>query len=342
MKIGILTSGGDCPGLNAVIRGAVLKGETRFEDEFIGYRDGWRGVIDGDWMSLPRRRVRGIARLGGTMLGTSRSNPFHDGADGADIVLRHLEEEDVDAIIAIGGDGTLYTANRLFEAGVPVVGVPKTVDNDLDATDYTFGFHTAVEIATQSLDRLRMTGDSHHRCMVAEVMGRSVGWIALHSGMAAGAHVICLPEFPLSIDEICDYVQAAFDRGRAPLVVVAEGFMPRDAPEGFMDYDLDEFGRPRFGGVASVLAPLIEQRLGIESRATVLGHIQRGGEPTGYDRVLATRLGTAAVDLVHGGGVGGMVALRGTDIVDVPLTEAIDSLKRVPESRWREAEVLFG
>ena len=189
MKIGILTSGGDCPGLNAVIRGAVLKGETRFEDEFIGYRDGWRGVIDGDWMSLPRRRVRGIARLGGTMLGTSRSNPFHDGADGADIVLRHLEEEDVDAIIAIGGDGTLYTANRLFEAGVPVVGVPKTVDNDLDATDYTFGFHTAVEIATQSLDRLRMTGDSHHRCMVAEVMGRSVGWIALHSGMAAGAQI---------------------------------------------------------------------------------------------------------------------------------------------------------
>src|SRR5699024_10412455 len=184
--------------------------------------------------------------------------------------------------------------------------------------------------------------ESHHRCMVAEVMGRSVGWIALHSGMAAGAHVICLPEFPLSLDEICQYVQEAFDRGRAPLVVVAEGFAPRDAPEGFMDYDLDEFGRPRFGGVAEVLAPLIEERLGIESRSTVLGHIQRGGEPTGYDRVLATRLGTAAVELVHSRGLGKMVALRGTDIVDVPLTEAIDSLKTVPASRWHEAEVLFG
>ena len=247
MKIGILTSGGDCPGLNAVIRGAVIKGDKLFEDEFIGFKDGWRGVIDDDWMTLPRRRVRGIGRIGGTILGTSRSNPFADGEDGAEIVRRHLDENDMDAIIAIGGDGTLFTANRLYEAGIPVIGVPKTVDNDLDATDYTFGFNTAVEIATEALDRLRMTGDSHHRCMVAEVMGRSVGWIALHSGMAAGAHVICLPEFPLTIAEICQYVKAAFDRGRAPLVVVAEGFVPSDAPEGFMDYDLDEFGRPRFG-----------------------------------------------------------------------------------------------
>lgn len=342
MKIGILTSGGDCPGLNAVIRGAVIKGDQHFEDEFIGFRDGWRGVIENDWMTLPRRRVRGIGRIGGTILGTSRSNPFAEGEDGVEVVRRHLDENDMDAIIAIGGDGTLFTANRLSEAGIPVVGVPKTVDNDLDATDYTFGFNTAVQIATESLDRLRITGDSHHRCMVAEVMGRSVGWIALHSGMAAGAHVICLPEFPLTIDEICAQVKSAFARGRAPLVVVAEGFVPRDAPEGFIDYELDEFGRPRFGGVAEVLAPLIEERLGIESRATVLGHIQRGGEPTGYDRVLATRFGTAAVDLVHQGRFGRMVALRGTEIVDVPLTEAIDSVKRVPESRWREAEVLFG
>lgn len=342
MKIGILTSGGDCPGLNAVIRGAVITGDTQFEDEFIGYRDGWRGVIEGDYMTLPRRRVRGIARLGGTILGTSRSNPFTDGEDGAAIVRRHMEDHEVDGIIAIGGDGTLYTANRLSEAGIPVVGVPKTVDNDLDATDYTFGFNTAVEVATEALDRLRMTGDSHHRCMVAEVMGRSVGWIALHSGMAAGAHVICLPEFPLTIGEICQYVKDAFDRGRAPLVVVAEGFVPSDAPEGFMDYDLDEFGRPRFGGIAQVLAPLIEERLGIESRATVLGHIQRGGEPIGYDRVLATRLGISAVDLVHTGRFGRMVALHGTEIVDVPLTEAIDSLKTVPRSRWDEARILFG
>ncbi|MGY5763793.1 ATP-dependent 6-phosphofructokinase [Brachybacterium sp. DNPG3] len=345
MKIGILTSGGDCPGLNAVIRGAVLKGDKYFEDEFIGYRDGWRGVIDNDFMTLPRRRVRGIGRVGGTILGTSRSNPFassEDGEDGAEIVRRHMEENEVDGIIAIGGDGTLFTANRLFQAGIPVVGVPKTVDNDLDATDYTFGFNTAVEIATEALDRLRVTGDSHHRCMVAEVMGRSVGWIALHSGMAAGAHVICLPEFPLTIDEICEHVQSAFDRGRAPLVVVAEGFVPKDAPEGFMNYDLDEFGRPRFGGIAEVLAPLIEKRLGIESRATVLGHIQRGGEPTGYDRVLATRLGTKAVDLVHEGGFGRMVALRGTEIIDVPLTDAIDSVKRVPQARWDEMTFLFG
>lgn len=342
MKIGILTSGGDCPGLNAVIRGVVIKGDKLFEDEFIGYRDGWRGVIDNDYMTLPRRRVRGIGRIGGTILGTSRSNPFHDGEDGAAIVHRHMDDNDIDGIIAIGGDGTLFTANRLYEAGIPVVGVPKTVDNDLDATDYTFGFNTAVEIATESLDRLRMTGDSHHRCMVAEVMGRSVGWIALHSGMAAGAHVIALPEFPLTIDEICAYVKSAWDRGRAPLVVVAEGYVPKDAPEGFMNYELDEFGRPRFGGVAEVLAPLIEERLGIESRATVLGHIQRGGEPTGYDRVLATRLGTAAVDLVHNNGFGRMVALRGTEIVDVPLTEAINSVKSVPRARWEEAKVLFG
>lgn len=342
MKIGILTSGGDCPGLNAVIRGAVIKGDVLFEDEFIGYKDGWRGVIEGEYMTLPRRRVRGIGRIGGTILGTSRSNPFADGEDGAEIVRRHMDDKDVDGIIAIGGDGTLYTANRLFEAGIPVVGVPKTVDNDLDATDYTFGFNTAVEVATEALDRLRMTGDSHHRCMVAEVMGRSVGWIALHSGMAAGAHVICLPEVPMTIGEICQYVKSAFDRGRAPLVVVAEGFLPSDAPEGFMNYDLDEFGRPRFGGIAQVLAPLIEERLGIESRATVLGHIQRGGEPIGYDRVLATRLGTSAVDLVHTGAFGRMVALRGTEIVDVPLTEAIDSLKTVPRARWDEARTLFG
>lgn len=342
MKIGILTSGGDCPGLNAVIRGVVIKGDKLFEDEFIGYKDGWRGVIENDWMTLPRRRVRGIGRIGGTILGTSRSNPFKDGEDGAEIVRRHMDENDIDAIIAIGGDGTLYTANRLFEAGIPVVGVPKTVDNDLDATDYTFGFNTAVEVATEALDRLRMTGDSHHRCMVAEVMGRSVGWIALHSGMAAGAHVICIPEFPLSIDEICTYVKRAWDRGRAPLVVVAEGFIPRDAPENFMTYELDEFGRPRFGGIAETLAPVIEKHLGIESRATVLGHIQRGGEPTGYDRVLSTRLGTAAIDLVHNNGFGRMVSLRGTDIVDVPLTDAIDSVKSVPQDRWDEASVLFG
>lgn len=344
MKVGILTSGGDCPGLNAVIRGAVLKGDDTYEDEFIGYLDGWKGVRDNEYVSIPRRNVRGIGRQGGTILGTSRVNPFHEDGGGADGVKTVMEENEVDALIAIGGDGTLYTANRLFEAGIPVVGVPKTVDNDLDATDYTFGFNTAVEIATENLDRLRMTGNSHHRCMVAEVMGRSVGWIALHSGMAAGAHVICIPEYPLTIDEICDYVRrrAARSARRSPLVVVAEGFIPKDAPEGFMDYEMDEFGRPRLGGVAQRLAPYIEEATGIETRATVLGHIQRGGEPTAYDRNLATRFGLAAIDLVHAGSFGRMVSLRGTDIVEVPLTEAIDSVKRVPQHRWEEARVLFG
>src|SRR5690625_867495 len=228
MKIGILTSGGDCPGLNAVIRGAVIKGDKLFEDEFIGYKDGWRGGIDSDYMTLPRRRVRGCGRIGSTCLGTSRSNPLANGEIGAELVRSHMDDNDVDGIIAIGGDGTLYTANRLFEAGIPVVGVPKTVDNDLDATDYTFGFNPAVEVATEALDRLRMTGDSHHRCMVAEVMGRSVGCIALHSGMAAGAHVICLPEFPLTIGEICQDVMSYFGLGRDMQTVVVEDYIASD------------------------------------------------------------------------------------------------------------------
>ena len=344
MKIGILTSGGDCPGLNAVIRGAVLKGNTAYETEFVGFLDGWRGLERGESIPLPRRKVRGIGRLGGTILGTSRWNPFHEGSGGAEGVKQMMAEQEVDAIIAIGGDGTLFTADRLAQAGVPIVGVPKTVDNDLDATDYTFGFNTAVEIATENLDRLRTTGNSHRRCMVAEVMGRSVGWIALHSGMASGAHVICIPEYPLSIDEICGFVQARMDRSprRSPLVVVAEGFTPAGAPESFMDYEMDELGRPVLGGVAQRLAPIIEERTGIESRATVLGHIQRGGAPTGYDRILATRFGMAAVDLVHRGGFGRMVSLRGTDVVDVPLSEAINAVKRVPQSRWDEVRVLFG
>ncbi|MFC0675784.1 ATP-dependent 6-phosphofructokinase [Brachybacterium hainanense] len=342
MKIGILTSGGDCPGLNAVIRGAVLYGDAVHEDEFVGFRDGWRGVIEADIMPLPRRRVRGIGRIGGTILGTSRANPYQDGRDGASLVARVLEQHGIDAILAIGGDGTLFTANRLAEAGLPVVGVPKTVDNDLGATDYTFGFDTAVEIATSSLDRLRVTGDSHHRCMIGEVMGRSVGWIALQAGMASGAHVIGIPEFPLGIDEICEEVASARDRRRAPLVVLAEGFVPRDAPAGFMDYELDEFGRPRFGGIAEALAPVIEERVGIETRATVLGHIQRGGEPTAYDRVLATRFGIGAIGLLHRGAMGRMVAVRGTDIIDVPLAEAIGNTKGVPRERWDEVRVLFG
>jgi phosphofructokinase-like protein len=341
VRIGILTSGGDCPGLNAVIRGAVLKGTQIHKQEFLGFRDGWRGVVDGDVMPLSRREIQGIGKQGGTILGTSRTNPF-DGDGGVERISANLDRLGIDAIIAIGGEGTLAAAKRLSDAGLKIVGVPKTVDNDLGATDYTFGFDTAVQIATDAMDRLRTTGDSHSRCMIAEVMGRHVGWIALHSGMAAGAHAILIPEKKTSMDEIVGWVQSAYNRGRAPLVVVAEGFVPDSAADAHAERGLDAFGRPRLGGIGEQLAPIIEERTGIETRATTLGHIQRGGTPTSYDRVLATRLGLAAVDSVMAGHWGRMVALRGTDIVHVDFAEALKTLKTVPQDRYDEAAILFG
>ncbi|BCT78219.1 ATP-dependent 6-phosphofructokinase [Sinomonas cyclohexanicum] len=341
MKIGILTSGGDCPGLNAVIRGAVLKGTATYGLELVGYRDGWRGVIEGDVVDLPRTAVRGIAKQGGTILGTSRTNPFEDGG-GPEVIKDHMGRLGIDAMIAIGGEGTLAAAKRLMEAGIKIVGVPKTVDNDLDATDYTFGFDTAVEIATEAIDRLRTTGESHHRCMIAEVMGRHVGWIALHAGMASGAHAILIPERRVSIDEIAGWVKLAHDRGRAPLVVVAEGFVPEGMDSPYSERGLDTFGRPRLGGIAEQLAPEIEAYTGIETRATILGHIQRGGVPTAFDRVLATRLGMAAVDSVADRRWGTMVSLSGTDIVHVGLGAALGRLKTVPRHRYDEVRVLFG
>ena len=341
MKIGILTSGGDCPGLNAVIRGAVLKGIAIHGHEFVGFLDGWRGVVEGDIIDIPRTMVRGIAKQGGTILGTSRTNPFENGG-GPDVIKAHMERLGIDAIIAIGGEGTLAAAKRLTDAGLKIVGVPKTVDNDLDATDYTFGFDTAVQIATEAGDRLRSTGDSHMRCMVLEVMGRHVGWIALHTGIATGAHVTLIPEQPRSIEWICDYVQSVYDRRRAPLVVVSEGFKLEGMDEEYSRKGLDAFNRPRLGGIGEVIAPMIEERTGIESRATVLGHIQRGGAPSGADRVLATRFGLAAIDAVVDGAWGSMVSLRGTDIVRVSMADALGDLKRVPEHRYREAEMLFG
>ena len=341
MRIGILTSGGDCPGLNAVIRGAVLKGTQIHGQEFVGFRDGWRGVVDGDVMPLTRKEIQGIAKQGGTILGTSRTNPF-EGDGGVDRIAENMERFGIDAMVAIGGEGTLAAAKRLTDAGLKIVGVPKTVDNDLGATDYTFGFDTAVQIATDAMDRLRTTGDSHSRCMVAEVMGRHVGWIALHSGMAAGAHAILIPEQATSMDQIVEWVQSAYDRGRAPLVVVAEGFVPDHESDVHSERGLDAFGRPRLGGIGERLAPVIEERTGIETRATTLGHIQRGGTPTSYDRVLATRLGMAASDSVVEGRWGRMVALRGTEIVHVSFEEALDSLKTVPQHRYDEAAILFG
>ncbi|MCU1558675.1 MAG: ATP-dependent 6-phosphofructokinase [Microbacteriaceae bacterium] len=341
MSIGILTSGGDCPGLNAVIRGAVLKGTQIYNQEFVGFKDGWRGVVEGTIMPLERKDIQGISKQGGTILGTSRTNPF-EGEGGADRVKENMERLGVDSLIAIGGEGTLAAAKRLTDAGVKIVGVPKTVDNDLSATDYTFGFDTAVQIATDAMDRLRTTGDSHGRCMVAEVMGRHVGWIALHSGMAAGAHAILIPEQKTSIDQIVGWVQSVVDRGRAPLLVVAEGFHLDTMDDAHSERGLDAFGRPRLGGIGERIAPEIEDRVGIETRATTLGHIQRGGTPTAYDRVLATRYGMAAVDSVIHGDWGRMVSLRGTTITHVAFEDALGKLNTVPQSRYDEAAILFG
>ena len=342
MKIGILTSGGDAPGLNAVIRGIVYSGiATGKCDDFVGFRNGWKGVVDGDIVPLGRHEIKGIHKLGGTILGTSRTNPF-EGNGGVDRINEVMAEHGIDAIVAIGGEGTLAAAKRLTDAGINIIGVPKTVDNDLSATDYTFGFDTAVGIATEAMDRLRTTGDAHDRCMIAEVMGRHVGWIALHSGMAAGAHAILIPEQKTSIDQIMEWVTSAHDRGRAPLVVVAEGFALDTMTDVHSERGLDAFGRPRLGGIGELLAPLIEERTGIETRATTLGHIQRGGTPSAFDRVLATRLGMAALELAVEQKWGYMVALRGTDIINVPFAEALGTLKTVPQERYDEAKILFG
>ncbi|MFD3812243.1 6-phosphofructokinase [Rhodococcus sp. NPDC058639] len=340
--IGILTSGGDCPGLNAVIRGAVLKGTEVHGQEFVGFLDGWRGLVEGDAIPLDRSRVRGLAQQGGTILGTSRFGPYQGPQGGAQNIQATLDRLGVDAVVAIGGEGTAAASKRLFEDGIKIVGVPKTIDNDLSHTDYTFGFDTAVEIATVAIDRLRTTGNSHKRCMVLEVMGRHAGWIALHSGTAGGAHAILIPEHPESLDQICEWVLSVRNRGRAPMVVVAEGFKFPDMDEAYSTKGLDGFDRPRLGGIGEVLAPLIEERTGIETRATVLGHIQRGGVPTAFDRVLATRLGMAVTDLVADEEWGHMVALHGTEIARVGFDESLADPKFVPESRYQEMRVLFG
>jgi ATP-dependent phosphofructokinase / diphosphate-dependent phosphofructokinase len=340
MRIGILTGGGDCPGLNAVIR-AIVRKSVRSGDEVVGFRDGWRGVLEGDTVPMDLAAVRGILPRGGTVLGTSRTNPYAlEG--GADRVLATLERLGIDALIPIGGEDTLGVATKLAEAGVRVVGVPKTIDNDLDATDYTFGFDTALGVATEAIDRLHTTGDSHHRTLVVEVMGRHAGWIALHAGMAGGATVVLIPEQPFDVDAVVAHCQRRFDSGYSPIVVVSEGAAPKDGGMVLATGEKDAFGHVRLGGIGTALASLIEERTGRESRAVVLGHIQRGGTPSPFDRVLATRFGLAALDAVHGGHTGVMVALRGTDIVLVPLAEATKQLKLVPVERYAEVEVFFG
>jgi phosphofructokinase-like protein len=341
MRLGILTGGGDCPGLNAVIRAVVRKATAEHGDEVVGFRDGWRGVLDGETVRLDLAAVRGLLPRGGTVLGTSRTNPYAL-ERGPERVLENLERLGIDALIPVGGEDTLGVANKLAQAGMCCVGVPKTIDNDLDATDYTFGFDTAVGVATEAIDRLHTTGDSHHRTLVVEVMGRHAGWIALHSGMAGGATVVLVPERPFDVDAVVAHCMHRFDSGFSPIVVVSEGATPIGAPLTTTTGQRDAFGHVRLGGIGEALARVIEQRTGRESRAVVLGHIQRGGTPTPFDRVLATRFGLAAVDAVHEGATGVMVALRGTDIVRVPLTVAIAQLKLVPLERYAEAEVFFG
>lgn len=340
-RIGILTSGGDCPGLNAVIRGAVLNGTEVYGQEFVGFRDGWRGMIEADFMSLDRTSVRGLAKEGGTILGTSRIGPYRTPEGQPDRILATLARNGIDGVIAIGGDGTMRAAHLLHADGIPIVGVPKTIDNDLDGTDYSFGFDTAVSVATEAIDRLRTTGNANHRCMILEVMGRHAGWIALHAGTAGGAHAILIPEHPESLEQICAWVTSVHERGRSPMIVVAEGFTLPGMTEAHSARGLDGFGRPRLGGIAEVLAPMIAERTGIETRATVLGHIQRGGVPTSFDRVLATRLGIDVIELVARRQWGRMVALRGTDIVSVALAE-LQETKSVPPERYHEVRVLFG
>jgi 6-phosphofructokinase 1 len=346
MRVGVLTGGGDCPGLNAVIRAIVRTGTFDHDAEFVGFRDGWRGPLEADTQALDVAAVRGILPRGGTILGSSRTNPLSDhatldGKTGLQRITENLAAMGVDALIAIGGEDTLGVAGKLYDSGVKVVGVPKTIDNDLGATDYTFGFDTAVNIAMEAIDRLHTTAESHHRALIVEVMGRNAGWIALHAGMAGGANVILIPEKPFDMEKVCAYVEHRFETRYAPIVVVAEGARPVDGDITAAGH-LDEFGHVRFGGVGQMLAAEIEKRTGKEARCTVLGHIQRGGTPTAFDRVLATRYGLQAISAVHDGDFGIMVALSGTNIVRVPLAEATSALNLVPVERYAEAEVLFG
>jgi phosphofructokinase-like protein len=342
VRVGVLTGGGDCPGLNAVIRAVVRKGEAHYGDELVGFTDGWRGVIKGTSMPLDIERCRGILPRGGTILGTSRTNPYKvDG--GVDQAKATLQQQRVDALVAIGGEDTLGVAHKLSGEGVSVVGVPKTIDNDLSATEVTFGFHTAVQIATEAIDRLHTTAESHDRVIVCEVMGRHAGWIATYAGIAGGAAEILVPEEPFDIDRVCDDLKRRHEKGRfASIVVVAEGAVPAEGTMAVQSSEVDQFGHVRLGGIGNLLAEEIEKRTGFESRVTILGHIQRGGTPTAFDRVLATRFGVAAIDAVHDGAFGQMVALRADKIVRVPLAEAVSELKTVdPELLHGVALVFF-
>jgi phosphofructokinase-like protein len=342
-RIGILTGGGDCPGLNAVIRAIVRKGIDFHGHEFFGFTYGWAGALSGEGIELDHSTTRGILHRGGTILGTSRTNPFKADGLGLDGVRAGMERAGVEMLIPIGGEDTLGVAGRLAEAGIPVVGVPKTIDNDLDGTDFTFGFWTAVQIATDAIDRLHTTAESHNRVIVVEVMGRHAGWIAAYCGLAGGADAILVPERPFVIDDVCNHLRRRHEKGRKfSIVVVSEGAHPADAGEASSTGQVDAFGHARLGGVAVMLEREIEERTGFETRMTILGHVQRGGTPNAYDRVLGTRFGVAAVDAITRGDTGKMVALRGTEIVTVPLAQALAEPKLLDPELFETAEVFFG
>ena len=342
MRIGILTGGGDCPGLNAVIRAVVRKGVTVHGHSIVGFRHGWRGVVEGDVVDLDLDAVRGLLPRGGTILGSSRTNPFKSD-DGVARVLDTLASERIDAVIAIGGEDTLGVAHRFGAHGLRMIGVPKTIDNDLSATEVTFGFDTAVQIATDAIDRLHTTAESHDRVMVVEVMGRHAGWIALHSGLAGGADVILIPERPFDIAQVCERLRHRSRRGENfSIVVVAEGAVPAEGTMTLASGAVDEFGHVQLGGVANRVTEEIKSRTGFDTRVTILGHVLRGGTPTAFDRMLATRFGIAAIDAVHDGAAGEMVALQCGEIVRVAFGDAVGTLKTVTSELYELAETFFG
>ncbi len=342
-RIGVLTGGGDCPGLNAVIRAIVRRAVDSYNFDVLGIREGWAGLVTGSVEPLTKYSVTGILPRGGTILGTSRTNPLKS-EESLQRVLENTKKYGLDAIIVIGGEDTLGAAHKFHELGVPIVGVPKTIDNDLPGTDYTFGFDTAVSVATEAIDRVHTTAESHHRVMVVEVMGRHTGWIATVAGLAGGADLIIVPERPFKIKEICQTILKRKERGKTfSIVVVAEGAMPAAGDALVVrDERVDEFGHPRLGGIGTVIAEKVEEETGIETRVTSLGHTQRGGTPTAFDRVLATRFGVAAVDAVHRGEFGKMVSLHGTDIETVDLRLATDGIKTVDPHLFAVAQVFFG
>jgi len=342
MRVGILSGGGDAPGINAVIRAVVRKAIQNYGYETVGIKDGWHGLLENGFLPLDFKSVSGILPRGGSILGTSRTNPFkHE--KGPETMLKNAKKAGIGAVVVIGGDDTLSVAYRMGELGLKYVGVPKTIDNDLSGTDYTFGFMTAVAIATEALDRLHTTAETHHRVMILEVMGRYSGWIALEAGLAGGADIILIPEKPFDINEICEYIKRRQERGRNfSLIVVAEGAKPKGGAEIVYSESVDEFGHIRLGGVGYYLGKEIEKCMGIETRVVVLGHLQRGGSPTPFDRILATRFGIAAIDLVHEGKFGYMVAIKGNKIVPVPLKDIIGKRKTVDLELYDIASVFFG